>query len=80
MIPYESEWTWYLCEVKPGPSRVVLHGAVARSEVKLGAWIWSDRDCRAGQQPLPVPCGEPEMPQHEDLLDRQGVCIFQPER
>lgn len=78
MIPHECEWTWYLCPLKPGQSRVVLKGAVARPEVKLGAWVWSDRDCRSGRQALPVACGEPEMPQQEDWLDRQGVCLLRP--
>ena len=50
IIPYECEWTWYLCDVKPGPSRVRFQGAAARPDVKLGLWLWSDRDCAAGQQ------------------------------
>jgi hypothetical protein len=78
IIPYECEWTWYLCDVKPGPSRVRFQGAAARPDVKIGLWLWSDRDCAAGQQPLPIACTRPEMPQYQDLLERQGVCLLPP--
>lgn len=79
MIPYECEWTWQLCDVKPGESRVRFQGAAARPDVKLGLWLWSDRDCSA-QQPLPMACTVPEMPQYEDLLERQGICLLAPEQ
>jgi hypothetical protein len=63
--------------VKPGQSQVRFQGA-APADVKIGVWLWSDRDCAARQHALPIACTRPEMPQYQDLLERQGVCLLAP--
>jgi hypothetical protein len=78
IIPHQCEWTWYLCEVPPGRARVRLRGAAARPDATFGLWLWSERDCAAGQCALPLPCTAPEMPQSRDLVERRGVCLLAP--
>lgn len=41
---YESEWSWHICEVPAGPSRVRFHGAAAHPSPKLGVWLWTEQD------------------------------------
>ena len=78
LIPYASEWTWHICPVGAGESRVRFTGAVAMPKAKTGVWVWSDSDRSAREQALGIPCSKPEMPQLQDRLDRQGVCIKPP--
>lgn len=78
ILPYQSEWTWYICPVEAGNSRVHLKGSVAQPDARIGLWIWSERDRAPGLQSLTVPCSKPEMPQVRERIERQGVCILRP--
>jgi hypothetical protein len=80
MIPHENEWTWLICEVPPGQSQVRFNVRAAPPRVKIGLWVWSERDCAAGQIAIPLPCSRPEMPQYQDQLEREGMCLLRPER
>jgi len=51
----------------------------ARPEVKTGLWVWSERDCTAGQVVLSLGCSQPEMPQYQDQLEPEGVCLLRHE-
>ena len=59
------------------PLRLV-HFPPGDHEDLAAVWLWSDRDGSAGQQPLPIACTWPEMPQFQDLLERQGACLLDP--
>ena len=59
LIPYESEWTWYICPVGGGESQVHFSGTTAMSQVRIKAWLWSDRDCTANEKTLPIVCPPP---------------------
>ena len=77
-IPYATEWTWYICEVKPGESQVRFTGCAGREDARIGLWVWSDRDCADGQMQLSQTCTRPEMPQYQEWLDRAGICVIKP--
>ncbi len=78
LIPYESEWTWYICPLGAGESQVHFSGTVAMSQVRIKAWVWSDRDCTANEKTVPIVCPTPVMPQRGERIARRGVCIMQP--
>jgi hypothetical protein len=78
LIPYESQWTWYICPLGAGESQVRFSGAAAMPEVRIRAWVWSDRDCTAGVQTLSIVCPAPAMPQRGDRVERRGTCIMPP--
>jgi len=77
-IPYESEWTWYICDVPAGPSVLWLAGTVADPNVRLGLWAWADFDIAARQIILPLAGTPPSLPQYRDQLERHGVCMRTP--
>jgi hypothetical protein len=77
LIPYESEWTWYICPVGDGESQVHFSGTAALPQVRIKAWVWSDRDCAANEKTLPIVCPPPAMPQRGQRIERRGVCIMQ---
>ena len=69
VLPYVSEWTWYIGEVEPGTSTVRFTGAVADPECKIGIWEWLEEDVSAGATGINVACAEPEMPQYRATRD-----------
>ena len=75
LIPYASEWTWYLCPVAPGQSRVRFTGKAGLADVRLAAWVWSERKRCPGPQSLDIPCPAPQMPQIGEHRERQGARI-----
>jgi hypothetical protein len=77
-IPYASEWTWYICPLAAGGSKVRFSGRAANPQVKIGAWLWSERDGTARELTLDIPCGAPEMPQVGDRLERAGIRLRNP--
>lgn len=78
LIPYESEWTWYICPLGAGESRVHFSGTAAMPQVRIKSWVWSDRDCAAHEKTLPIVCPAPAMPQRGERIERCGVRIMQP--
>jgi hypothetical protein len=77
-IPYESEWTWYICDVPAGRSVLWLAGTVADPNVRFGLWAWADFDIAARQIILPLAGTPPSLPQYRDQLERHGVCMRTP--
>lgn len=75
---HASEWTWYLCPVEAGESQIRFTGKTAMPKVKIGVWAWVDFDGSVAEQPLDIPCSNPEMPQVRDHWQRQGICLRRP--
>ncbi len=78
VIPYESQWTWYLCTVGPGESKVHFRGSAAAPEYRIGAWLWAENECSRDEQAIGARAGAPEMPQYRDRLERWGLCLRRP--
>lgn len=78
VIPYASEWTWYICPVPAGASRIRFIGRAARPRIRIGAWLWAERDGASRELTLDIPCGAAEMPQVRERLERHGVCLLDP--
>lgn len=77
---YESEWSWHICEVPAGPSRVRFHGAAAHPSPKLGVWLWTEQDLAGSATRVASNCPEAQMPQYREYLERAGTCIKRPSR
>ena len=76
---YESEWTWYICEVGSGTSQLRFTGAAAHPQTRLGLWAWMELDLTANRNPvLDMNCSEPAMPQYAPHIERRGICIMRP--
>ncbi len=78
LIPYACEWTWYICPIGVGRSQIHFAGAAARTDLRLGAWVWADGDRTARGQSIDISCPAAQMPQVTDHLERQGICIKSP--
>jgi hypothetical protein len=78
LIPFISEWTWYICPAHAGKSRIRFSGSVALPEARIGAWIWSEGARSVGLRSLPVPASPPQLPQVGDGIERQGVQVLAP--
>jgi len=76
--PYDSQWTWYICETPGGTSRVMFSGLVGHPQCRMGLWLWRGSDLTGGQMPVQMVCGEPAMPLYNPGLERQGVCLKAP--
>lgn len=76
--PYESDWRWYLCDLKPGTHRVRFAGAAGHPNPRLGLWLWSERTLDGGVRVEGTACGEPALPQVRDRVERRGVCLMPP--
>jgi hypothetical protein len=75
MLPYQNEWTWYICDVQAGHSRVRFAGAAADANVKTGLWLWANRDLGKLRRTTDVACGGPLLPPYRELLERDGICL-----
>jgi len=75
VLPHENEWTWYLCDVPLGKSRVRFEGAAAGPKTRFGMWLWAERDVSAAVTVTGIACGEPAMPAHQDHVERAGICL-----
>jgi hypothetical protein len=78
VLALENEWTWYICEVPAGRSRVRFAGAAADANVKLGLWLWAERDLTKLRRTTDVTCGEPQLPAYREHLERDGICLKRP--
>jgi len=76
--PFESEWTWYLCDVGAGVQRVKFEGAAGHPSPRLGLWVWTDQDLAVCKQPVQVRGSEAAMPQYREWIERTGICLLTP--
>jgi hypothetical protein len=76
--PYLSNWTWYICELESGSSRVEFSGVFPYESCKIGLWVWADWDLTPQSVAVSIGCPEPSMPQHQGHLKRRGICVLQP--
>ncbi|MCC6393743.1 MAG: alpha-galactosidase [Bryobacterales bacterium] len=75
---YESEWSWHICEVSAGSSRVRFRGSAAHPSPKLGVWLWTEQDLAGSATHVASRCPEPQMPQYREHLERSGICLKRP--
>ena len=78
LLPYISRWTWYVCELESGSTRVKFTGMLPHERCKIGLWVWADWDLMPESVPISVECPEPAMPQHQGHLKRRGICVLPP--
>ena len=76
LLPYLSQWTWYICELESGSAAVNFSGTLPSENCKLGLWAWADWDLSRQSVPVSVECPEATMPQLETNLKRQGICVL----
>jgi len=77
LLPYISRWTWYVCELESGSTRVKFSGQFPYERCKIGLWVWADWDLMQQSVPVSIECPEPAMPQHQGHLKRRGICVLQ---
>ena len=78
LLPYESHWTWYICELEIGSTKVKFSGAFPYESCKMRLWVWADWDLAPQSALVSIACPEPAMPQHQEYLKRQGICVLSP--
>jgi hypothetical protein len=78
IIPYESEWSWHIVELRPGNSTLRFAGVAADPKCRLGLWLWADFDATAEQQELSLSCSSPALPPYEERREREGICLRPP--
>ena len=78
LIPFASQWTWYICELESGVNRVIFSGQCPYENCKTGLWVWADWDLRKQSVSVAVECPESAMPQNQAHLKRRGICVLQP--
>ena len=76
--PHECEWTWYICEVDSGSSRIRFAGAAGHVHPRIGLWVWCEQDLAASKVAVPVNCPEPAMPQYRQMIERRGIAVKRP--
>lgn len=72
-LPYESEWSWYICDVPAGESRVRFTGATAHPAPRLGLWLWTEQNLAGSGSYVNCSCPQPQMPQYREYIERRGV-------
>ena len=75
ILPHESEWCWYICDVGAGSRQVKFTGMAGHPSPRIGLWAWADFDLKGRMAPLPAECSAPAMPQYRADTERQGICI-----
>jgi hypothetical protein len=78
LLPYISHWTWYICELESGSTRVKFSGVFPYQSCKMGLWGWADWDLSQHSVPVAIECPKPTMPQHQEHLKRRGICVLSP--
>jgi hypothetical protein len=76
--PYASHWTWYICKLVSGRAEVKFSGTFPYERCKIGLWVWVDWELTEQAVPVSIQCPEPTMPQYQDHLRRQGICVLSP--
>jgi hypothetical protein len=78
ILPYLSQWTWYICELGSGTTRVKFSGLCPNENCRMGLWLWADWDLRAQAVAVPLECPEPAVPQNQGHVKRRSVCLLPP--
>ena len=73
VIPYESEWTWYLCKIGAGTSNLRFTGSCGDPHVRISVWVWVQRDLKNLTVPVGITCPEQEMPQYREYQEMNGI-------
>lgn len=73
VVPHENEWSWYLCDVPPGKSRVRFQGAAAGPKARFGLWLWAERDAALSETVADIDCPAPALPPYRDRIERAGI-------
>jgi hypothetical protein len=63
ILPYVSQWSWYICELERGAGKVKFKGTYPSDKCRVGIWA----------------CPEPSMPENQEHLKRRGICLLPPE-
>jgi hypothetical protein len=79
VIPYVSQWTWYICELEGGAGKVKFKGTYPSDRCRVGIWAWADWDLSPHSVRIEGDCPEPSMPQNQEYLKRRGICLLRPE-
>jgi len=78
LVPYLSQWTWYVGELGPGTATVSFNGALPYERCRIGLWVWAEGDLANRRVPAGVTCPEPEIPQYQEHRVRQSICLVSP--
>jgi hypothetical protein len=78
LLPYLSQWTWYICELDRGSATVKFNGVSPYESCKMGLWVWADWDLAPQAVPVSMECPEPALPQYQEHLKRRGICVLPP--
>ncbi len=78
LIPYASNWTWYIADLDSGSASVRFSGFFPNENCRMGLWAWADWDLTQQSVPVSIECPEPAMPQFQEHLKRRGICVLSP--
>ncbi|MCC7498058.1 MAG: hypothetical protein IT160_10810 [Bryobacterales bacterium] len=78
MIPNESEWSWYICPVAAGSHHLRFRGIAAHNNPKVGLWLWTTGELKPEPAGAGLQCSEPQLPQVNEYLQREGLCLKAP--
>jgi hypothetical protein len=78
VLKYESEWTWYICEIDAGESRVRFTGKAPSEHSRIAFYVWVDWDIKGLCTPAGISCADAEMPQYRGHLERHGIRLAFP--
>jgi hypothetical protein len=76
--PHVCEWTWYICDVGSGSSRIRFTGAAGHEHPRIGVWAWCEHDLAASKIQVSATCAEPAMPHYRQEIERRGICLKPP--
>ena len=76
--PFESQWTWYICEVRAGASKVRFTGSAGHPQCRIGLWAWHESDLGGDPVMVSAACSEPAMPPYRPDIETQGICLKTP--
>jgi len=72
MAQFESQWCWYICEVKPGKRNVTFTGKAGHKEPRFRAWTWTTHDLSSNKLRTANVSSQPAMPQYEPEYEHAG--------
>jgi hypothetical protein len=78
VLKYQSGWTWYICEIRAGESKVKFSGKAPSGHNRIALYAWTDWDIQSLSTPAGILCSEAEMPQYRDHLERHGIRLTFP--
>jgi hypothetical protein len=75
IIPFESQWCWYICDVPAGAHDLRFRGTSGHERPRLGLWLWAEHELRPTPAGTGIQCPEPAMPQVREAWEREGICL-----